>query len=355
MTTFIVITAAMVAAALAWLLLPLLHTKDATGEANRKRERWVSAVAVAVLVPVVALGLYKGLSKWNWQEVAEQTARAQKMDDALRALESKLAENPDNLEGWLMLGRSYAALDRPVQAIDAYQHAYKLSNGQNVDALVGLGEALVLSNDAALMGRSGQLFDAALALAPNHPKALWYSGLISLQQGDLVQGRDRLQRLLAQNPPEELRNVLQRQIQDIDEQIGAAGQGAPASAAAGGPSEGASGRSIKVAVTLSPTLKGELAQPMPLFVLARDPSKGGPPLAVQRHLSTDLPLTVELSERDAMIPTRTIATVPRVQIVARLSRSGSPQAQSGDLYGDAEVELGKNDGTLNIIIDRKVP
>ena len=105
---------------------------------------------------------------------------------------------------------------------------------------------------------------------------------------------------------------------------------------------------------------------MPLFILARDPAAGGPPLAVQRHSSADLPLTIELSERDAMIASRTIASVPRVQVVARLSRSGAPQAQSGDFYGEAEYEFAsagaENDnkgssraGTLNIIIDRTVP
>jgi cytochrome c-type biogenesis protein CcmH len=95
-----------------------------------------------------------------------------------------------------------------------------------------------------------------------------------------------------------------------------------------------------------------------LFVLARDPSAGGPPLAVQRHSSNDLPLTVELSERDAMMPTRTIAGVARVEVVARLSRSGTPQAQSGDFYGTAEHVFagdGTSEATLNIIIDRTVP
>jgi len=66
-----------------------------------------------------------------------------------------------------------------------------------------------------------------------------------------------------------------------------------------------------------------------------------------------------LSERDAMIAARTIATVPRVQVVARLSRSGTPQAQSGDYYGEAEYDFSKNSGaggsTLNITIDRAVP
>lgn len=94
---------------------------------------------------------------------------------------------------------------------------------------------------------------------------------------------------------------------------------------------------------------------MPLFILARDPGAGGPPLAVQRHSSTDLPLNIELSERDAMIPTRSIAGVPKVVVVARLSRSGAPQAQSGDLYGEAEYEFGTSSGPLTIMIDRSVP
>ena len=60
--------------------------------------------------------------------------------------------------------------------------------------------------------------------APNHPKALWYGSIAALQAGDLRRGRDRLQLLLAQNPPEELRSVLERQIQDLNQQLGEAGQ-----------------------------------------------------------------------------------------------------------------------------------
>jgi cytochrome c-type biogenesis protein CcmH len=66
-------------------------------------------------------------------------------------------------------------------------------------------------------------------------------------------------------------------------------------------------------------------------------------------------LTVELTERDAMIPTRTIASVPRVEVVARLSKSGTPQAQSGDYFGQQDYEFGKDTGTLNILIDQTVP
>jgi cytochrome c-type biogenesis protein CcmH len=110
-----------------------------------------------------------------------------------------------------------------------------------------------------------------------------------------------------------------------------------------------------VAIKVAPDIQQQLTAPVPLFVLARDPAGGGPPLAVQRLSSVQLPLTVTLTEGDSMIPSRTIANVPRVQIVARLSRSGAPQARSGDFFGEATYEFGKNTGTVQITIDQRVP
>jgi cytochrome c-type biogenesis protein CcmH len=359
-TAFIIACAAMIAAALLWIVLPLLRTKTADAEGSRT-ERRVSAIVIAVFVPALAAALYAGLSKWNWSEVSAAQAREQQMDDLLGQLKQKLAENPNDVNGWLLLGRSYGTMQRYALAVDAFQNAYDKSHGENVEAMIGLGEALAMTDEASLTGRAGKLFDAALERAPNHPKALWYGSIAALQAGDLKLGRDRLQLLLAQNPPEQLRGVLERQIQDLNQQMGEAGQGAPvAGAGAEGAAAPAAHRSIKVAVSISPQIRDQLKSgPLPLFILARDPSAGGPPLAVQRHSSSDLPVTVELSERDAMIAARTIATVPRVQVVARLSRSGTPQAQSGDFYGEAEYDFSKNaaagPATLNIIIDRAVP
>jgi cytochrome c-type biogenesis protein CcmH len=358
-TGFIIACAAMIAAALLWILLPLLRSRTPDASASLK-ERRLSAIAIALFVPALAAGLYMTLSKWNWKETGATVAREQQMDELLGKLKAKLAENPNDVNGWLLLGRSYGAVGKYALAVDAFQNAYDKSHGENVEAMIGLGEALAMTDEASLGGRAGQLFDAALERAPNHPKALWYGSIAALQAGDLRKGRDRLQLLLAQNPPQELRGLLERQIQDINQQLHEAGPGAPAVAAAAEGAAPAAHRSIRVAVTIAPKVREQLkGEPLPLFILARDPSAGGPPLAVQRHSSADLPITIELSERDAMIATRTIATVPKVQVVARLSRSGTPQAQSGDYYGEAEYDFSKNSGaggsTLNITIDRTVP
>ena len=362
MTVFIVVCVAMLLAALVWMVLPLLRApKAAEGDPSAdKKERRISSAAVALLVPVLAIVMYAGLSNWDWKSAQMEQAQAANMEEAVSRLEAKLAENPKNVEGWLMLGRSYTAMGRYPRAADAFQQAYDLTQGQDVEAIIGLGEALVLTDEASLTGRAGKLFETALVMAPTHPKALWYGSIASLRSGDLRQGRDRLQLLMAQNPPEELRGVLERQIQDLNQQLSEGGQAAeptdpPMAAAGAQPAAEGGSRSIKIAVTIAPQLQKQLSGSLPLFILARDPAAGGPPLAVQRHSSSDLPLTVELTERDAMIPARTIATVSKVLVVARLSRSGAPQQQSGDLYGEAEYEFGKNNGPLSIIIDRTVP
>ena len=98
----------MIAAALLWILLPLLRTRSPDAGASLK-ERRISAIAIAVFVPALAATLYLTLSKWNWQETDAALAREQQMDDLLEQLKAKLADNPNDVSGWLLLGRSYAA------------------------------------------------------------------------------------------------------------------------------------------------------------------------------------------------------------------------------------------------------
>jgi cytochrome c-type biogenesis protein CcmH len=358
----------MLAAVLVWTMLPLLRPKPPVDAQATRRERSVAGIVTSVAIAGLAVALYAHLSNWDFNAIQAETTKNAEVDTLLDRLEAKLKENPNDVTGWLLLGRSYSTTGRFARGAEAFQHAYDLTKGDNVEALVGLGECLALLDEASLQGRAGKLFEQALTKAPNHPKALWYASMASLQAGDLRTGRDRLKLLLAQNPPDELKTMLERQVQDLTQQLGdgqpgeGAGTPTPAMAAAGpnpapatNPQAGAAQRSIRVEVSLSPTLAGKVSGEMPLFILARDPQAGGPPLAVQRHSSTQLPLSIELSERDAMMPTRTIATVPKVQVVARLSRSGGPQAQSGDLFGQADYDFATATGTVRIVIDGTVP
>jgi cytochrome c-type biogenesis protein CcmH len=349
-TAFVIVVAAILAAVLLWILFPLLRPRG-IDPAQTRTERRISSVLLVIAVPAVAVGMYAGLSNWDWEARQQDAARMADMEGLLRQLEAKLADNPRDVKGWMLLGNSYLRLERFARAADAFQQAYDLTQGRDLEVILSLGEALALTDGASLTGRAGQLFDQALATSPNHPKALWYGSLAALHKGDTRLARDRLQALLAQGPPPELRSVLERQIQDLDQQLGEAGQGTRPSP----PAPVAGERSIRVAVTIAPQIQQQLREPALLFILARDPSAGGPPLAVQRHSTSQAPLTVELKESDAMIASRSIATVPRVKVVARVSRSGSPQEQSGDFYGEGAYEFGKDSGIVNIMIDRTVP
>jgi cytochrome c-type biogenesis protein CcmH len=338
----------MIAAALLWIALPLVRSKAADAGETRG-ERRISALVVAVALPLLAVAMYADLSDWNWEKVAIESANQADRERLLQRLQARLQSNPQDLEGWLLLGKSYTDSGRFPLAVDAFQHAYDLSKGENVEAIVGLGEALVLTDEASLAGRAGELFDAALAKRPNDARALFFGGMAALQAGKLQLGRDRLQMLKALLP-EHLRPTLERQIQDINQQLAEAGQGGATAPA----TEGSAQRTIKVAVSVAPEIQQQLREPRILFVLARDPSTGGPPLAAQRVSNATLPLTIELSDKDALMG-RGLAGVARVQVVARLSKAGTANRQSGDFEGAADYEFAADQGAVSVVINSAVP
>jgi cytochrome c-type biogenesis protein CcmH len=376
---FAIACAVTLAVVLGWITMPLwrrtaIEPASAVEEAANVRERRWATGMVALLVPAIAVGMYVSLSNWDWDPAnRERTANSGEMnvEEMLKQLEKKLESDPKNVDGWLMLGRSYTQLGRFARAVDAYQHAYDLTKGENVNAISGLGEALTLVDQASLAGRAGELFEAALSKDPNDLRSLWYGGMAALQAGKLRVGRDRFQLLLqSEEVPQDMRTMLQGKVEELNSTLGehqpTAGGAVPNSPptavpASDGPATQAEAanpqqqRMIKLVIKIAPEIKQQLSAPLPLFVLAREPGGGGPPLAVQRHSSAELPLTMTLSESDSMIPSRTIANVPRVQIVARLSRSGGPQARSGDFFGEASYEFGKNTGAVQITIDQRVP
>jgi hypothetical protein len=296
-TLFIVLCVALTLATLALLCWPLRHTRITVG-------------ILAIVVPATALTLYWQVGHRNWpQDQAKVAANSTAQKDiaaTLARLEDRVRSAPTDAQ---------AAID--------------------------LAEALVAQDERNLMGRAGQLIEQALLHAPNNPKALWYGAVTALSVGKLPVARERLQRMLSQNPPDEIRSIVERQIQNLDEQL------AQQAASAGG------GRAVTVQVALTPALAKGVAPGTALFILARDPAAGGPPLAVVKKTAAELPLTITLTDSNAMIAGRGISSVTRAQVVARLSKSGTPQQQSGDLYGEALVDFSKHEQVaLQLLIDK---
>lgn len=316
------------------LLVPLMRRR-----ADGKPVAMVAAMGALVAVLLGGAGLYAAFSNYRWTET---TPVADTPAAMTAKLAQRLAREPEDLAGWLLLGRSYAELGQFPLAVRAYQRADRLADGKNAEAILGVGETLVAQDAESIRGPAGRLFEQALALDPNSGKALFYSAFAALTRGERPLARERFQRMLELNPPEAVRAILQQQIAALD-----GGDAAAAEPAAG------EGARISVRVTLAPALASKVPAGATLFVAARDPQQPGPPFAVKR-LPATFPVDVELSAGDAMLESRRIAAGQQLEIVARVALGGTPTASRGDPFGQVGYHVGK-DGRLSIVIDKLAP
>jgi len=343
MIAFVLLAAALSLASVVLVAMPLLRRSSAGPGAP-----W-TALAAAGLLVVGSAALYVTWSNWPWHAVKVTDSPESMVSELARRLE----RDPTDLNGWLMLGRSYTVLQEYPLAVRAFGRAVQLSGGKSAEALTGQAEALALADESELDGRAGRLIEQALALEPDSGKALFLGAAVAARRGDLPVARQRFAKLLTLNPPDAIRPMIEQQIAAIDEKL----SGTPAKAAAvqqaqpQTDSRGSAPR-VHVNVTLAPSLASS-AGGAPLFVFVRDPAQGGPPLAVKR-LESHFPQDVALSPADSMVPGRVFSAGQSVQVVARIARSGSPVAASGDPFGEVTYQVG-HDGLVSLVIDRLTP
>jgi cytochrome c-type biogenesis protein CcmH len=360
---FILIASALVSVAVAFLAVPLLKDRSRGGQIT------LGVTVVALVVGALALYAKVGNREWTAPPIAVAGA-PHSIDEMVSKLEARLASNPGDVDGWLMLGRSYFVQNNYPKATAAFEHAYDASKGQNVEAIVSYAEALTVTNQAALADKAGALFETALTLDAANQKALWYGGMAQAAKGNYAVARERWLTLIRQELPADIKPVLADRIRELDQAMGrksdpeldrlsppgasatnaAATNAAPAPAPS--PAAGA-GQGVRVHIEVAPGMKGKVPPGAPLFVLARDPTQPGPPFAAKRLAAAALPLDLELTEQDAMMPGRTIKDAHQLVIVARYSASGQPQQASGDVYGQAAVTAGAS--SVRITIDQQVP
>jgi cytochrome c-type biogenesis protein CcmH len=312
-----------------------------------------------------AAGLYPLWSNWDWHAaLATKPAVDTQVLEMIAKLERHMKDAPDDIKGWLLLGQSDLALERADGAIDAYEHAHRL-DPNNVVAMLGLGEALSLRAGGNVTPPAGDLFERAVALEPDNPRALLYSGFGAATRGDRTTARQRWLKLKGMHPPAEIDAMLNDRIAELgtaDLENGpaaaapVAGSSGPASAttAAAPPGAGAASSSAALAtvnIRIAPALKSHLTSDVPLFVFAREPGGGGPPLAAKRLTSAALGSEVRLSSADSLIPGRSLVAGQKVSITARISFSGQPLPAAGDLYGELTYDVG-HDGVRDLVIDR---
>ena len=337
MSGFIVLAVLLSLGAAALLLFPLLRRREGSGA-----PALVTAAICFIAIGAGSALLYPAWSSWSWKAPPPGSDAENMVGRLARRLESE----PEDLDGWLMLGRSYAQMGQYPLSIKAYRRADRLAKGGNAEALSGLGESLILAEQSDLKGEAGKLFERALEADPNSIRALFYGAMTASERGDTEVARTRFERLLSGNPPPEVRNLIERQLQALGVEAQQRGAATPA-AAAGTPS-------LKLRVTLAPGIAASARSGAPLFVSVRPVGQGGPPLAAKR-LAASFPQEVELGAADSMIAGRTLTPGQDVEITARVANGGTATPSKGDPVGTVRHKVGGSDAQLALTIDSLTP
>ena len=354
MTPFVLLAALLCALALAWLARPWWSRAPASNEAAQPTTRPSTGlgVALAMFVLVVVGAGYAGLgapgllalgpgdSAAAAQAAASApppSAAAQQLAGIVDQLADRLKANPDDAEGWQMLGRSYTALGRHAQAADAFGKASRL-RPDDATLLVDHAFAMAMAGQRSFAGEPARLITRALSLEPKNPKVLALAGTAAFDRKDYKGAVAFWEQLAQLEPPgSPLGQQIQASIAQARELAGmppATAAATTGTTAAGATAAGASAPAqVSGTVRLAAKLKGRVAPDDTLFVFARAVDGPRMPLAILRLRAGDLPLPFKLDDTLAMSPAAKLSGVPRVIVGARISKTGNAMPQPGDLQG----------------------
>jgi cytochrome c-type biogenesis protein CcmH len=298
----------------------------------------------AVLVPVLGLGLYMHYGASDKVELTREFSQAPKsMEEMTQRLERVVAAQPDSAEGMYFLGRTYMAQDRPADAAKMFERTVNLA-GRQPELLGQWAQAQYFADGKKWSDKVQALTDEALKADPKEVTSLGLLGIAAFEGERYQDAIDYWNRLLAQLPPDDPSRVaLQGGITRATEKLVASG-GKVAQASAT-----KSTALLKVSVDLAAELKTKVQPGDSVFIFARAVSGPPAPLAVKRMTVADLPVTVELSDADAMMPQLKLSNFPEVQLVARISRAGKPTA--GEWIGRSQPLASSTTAPQTLTID----
>ena len=304
----------------------LLDTEPVEERSAKSR---LPVIAAGIGIPVLALALYLVIGSPGSFTGDDHVERM------VERLAAHLRENPDDVSGWKLLGRSYAALGRFDEATQALARAATRAP-QDAQLLADLADALGMARGRSLQGEPEKLVLRALEIDPQNAKALALAGTAAFDRKDFAAAARYWQRMLPLVPPDsEDARVIRENVDEARKLAGAAGGG------------------LRGRVEVAAALKAKLKPDDTLFVVARAEKGPRVPLAVLRVKATELPLSFRLDDSMAMAPGMTLSAFPRVVVSARVSRSGEATPRPGDLQG-ASKPVANNANSVTILIDTVV-
>lgn len=314
------------------------------GKAPERQGRWIIPILL-VLLPMLSLLLYVSLGDINALSKVElqqtQVKAAENMAGMMGKLQQRLQQQPDDVEGWIMLGRSYGFLQQYQDAADAFARADKLKP-DDVEIMLQYANNLAMARGGSMKGEPEQLIARVIEKAPDNANALWLAGMAMAEAGDFAKAKQYWQKLLQLLPPDaEGLSQVQQMLAAVDQELEKQRSAGPAI-------------EIKVKVTIDPALKANLQPQDAVFIYAQAVNGPKMPLAIVRKQGSDLPTEVVLNDQMAMQGGSRLGEQQQLRIVARVSKSGQAMTQPGDLLGSVELAQPFAGATANVLINQEV-
>ncbi|HEY0505220.1 MAG TPA: tetratricopeptide repeat protein [Lysobacter sp.] len=330
MVGFVIAGLVLAVLTLAYVLRPLWRTRRAAGLGA------VAGLVLATGLMYFAIGTPAALD--NAQRDMPKT-----LEEAIAKLEAELQRDPNQVEGWRLLGRAYVAEGNAGKAADALGRALKLAP-DDPDLLAETAEMRALAAPQRMFDAEGvAMLKQAIGIQPMHQRARWFLGIAQRQAKQPAEAARTWEPLLAVVDAQAAA-PLRQQIDAARAEAGLPPLPAAAASAQGG---------LKVQVTVAPALAAKVPAGATLFVIARQP--GGPPMpvAVEKLPAKDFPREVTLDDGDSPMPTMKLSQLDKVEVLARISASGNAMPQPGDL--EATARASDKSGAVELVIDQVRP
>jgi cytochrome c-type biogenesis protein CcmH len=310
------------------------------------RPGWLLSLVLIGMISVGSIGWYlvKGNSHTLEVALARADGKVPSVEELVSRLEQSLKENPDSAEGWFLLSRTYMNLRRFNDAANALEQVLRI-DGRKADVLAQYAQALFFANNNQLNPLIDDLLSEALKSDPNEPAALGLRGISSFEAGEYKAAIAYWQKALPNITDENNANALRSGISEAVRRLEVAGEKIDGDLV---------GPRIRIEVAISDEMRANAKPEDTVFVFARAPEGGPPmPLAAARLTVADLPISITLDDSMAVGPMARLSSAEEVNLVARVAKAGTPEAQSGDLQGKkGPFPVGHKDTVRLVISDR---
>ena len=306
------------------------------------RKPWLAIGVLVFVVPVFSMLMYSALGtpaaldpmalKQGVDSSAEVTP--EKLTEMATALTRRLQDEPNSMEGWVMLGRVQRARGHFEESADAFAKALALSRDDNLS--IERAEVLAQKNGGSFAGEPWAIIQRVLTADPHHLNALFLAGSASYAEMNFASALrfwERAREVVSADSPDA--PELDRAISEARHKMGLP---AISPRVASGASEVQANKTADLAasrisgrVTLAKELKDSVAPTDTVFVYATPVTGSRMPVAIVRTTADKLPFDFVLDDSTAMNPSAKLSSLNEVTVRVRISKSGQAMAQPGDL------------------------